>query len=221
MNPPLELYWFSGSPFAWRVQLLLHLKGVDYISHRLDPTKQEHKTPEYLAINPRGKVPALKQGDFVMRESLAMLAYLSAQNPEWQLFGTTPQEQGLVWQQMTEIDGLMVPQSRPLIVPIFFNKVAGQETSIQEAAQAIALEFQTLNNTLSDRPWLMGSQLTAADITAYPLIKFIERMVQSDLVAHLDLGLLPYQDTLPHMQAWIERLEALPGAMDSFPPHWR
>ena len=61
----IELYWGSGSPFAWRVMLTLEVKGLAYESKLLEFSKGEHQTPAYLQLNPRGKVPTLKDGDFV------------------------------------------------------------------------------------------------------------------------------------------------------------
>ena len=57
----LEVYWGSGSPFSWRVLLTLEVKQLPYQSKLLTFLKQEHKSPEYLALNPRGKVPTLKE----------------------------------------------------------------------------------------------------------------------------------------------------------------
>ncbi|WP_436284743.1 glutathione S-transferase family protein [Rhizobium sp. LjRoot258] len=49
---------------------------------RLDPTKGQSKTPEYLALNPRGKVQTLTNGEFVVRESIAIMAYLEREMPD-------------------------------------------------------------------------------------------------------------------------------------------
>jgi glutathione S-transferase len=72
----IDLYWGSGSPYAWRVLLALEFKHVPYTSHVLQFSKQEHKSPQMLALNPRGRVPVLKDGDYVVFESLAVLYYL-------------------------------------------------------------------------------------------------------------------------------------------------
>ena len=69
----IELYWGSGSPFAWRVMLTLELKRLPYESKLLEFSKQEHKTPQYLQLNPRGKVPTLKDDEFVLYESIAIM----------------------------------------------------------------------------------------------------------------------------------------------------
>ena len=61
----IDVYWGSGSPYAWRVLLALEYKRLQYTSHILQFSKQEHKSPQMLALNPRGRVPVLKDGDYV------------------------------------------------------------------------------------------------------------------------------------------------------------
>ncbi len=78
----IELYWGSGSPYSWRVLLALEYKRLAYDSHLLQFSKQEHKSPQMLRMNPRGRVPVLKDGDYVVFESLACLLYLDRKYPE-------------------------------------------------------------------------------------------------------------------------------------------
>jgi hypothetical protein len=96
----LEVYWGSGSPFSWRVLLTLEVKQLPYQSKLLTFSKQEHKSPEYLALNPRGKVPT-RDGDFVLYESLDHGIPDSAY-PEQPIFGRTPQETGTIWQKVSK-----------------------------------------------------------------------------------------------------------------------
>jgi len=69
----IDLYWGSGSPYSWRVLLALEYKRLTYTSHLLQFSKQEHKSPQMLAMNPRGRLPVLRDGDYVCFESLAIL----------------------------------------------------------------------------------------------------------------------------------------------------
>ncbi len=64
-----EIFWGSGSPFAWRVLMTAELKSVPFESRRLQFSEKEHKAPAYLAINERGEVPTLRDGNFVLTES--------------------------------------------------------------------------------------------------------------------------------------------------------
>ena len=75
----IDVYWGSGSPYSWRVLLALEHKGLAYHSHLLQLAMQEQKSPHMLAMNPRGRVPVLKDGDYVVFESLAVLLLPRAQ----------------------------------------------------------------------------------------------------------------------------------------------
>ena len=90
----IEIYWGSGSPHSWRVLLALEYKRLAYDSHLLQFSKQEHKSPQLLRMNPRGRVPVLKDGDYVVFESLACLLYLDQKYPDYPLFGTSAEEAG-------------------------------------------------------------------------------------------------------------------------------
>ena len=61
----LEIWWGSGSPYSWRALLALEYKQLSYVSHLVQFAKQEHKAPALLKMNPRGRVPVLKDDDYV------------------------------------------------------------------------------------------------------------------------------------------------------------
>lgn len=103
------LYWGSGSGASWRALLGLMLKGLDYESRRLNPSKRDQKQPEYLAINPRGTFPTLCDSDLVVRDSMAILHYLDAAYTEPPIFGATPAETALVAQQCAELSDYLIP----------------------------------------------------------------------------------------------------------------
>ena len=88
----LEIWWGSGSPYSWRALLALEYKQLPYMSHLVQFAKQEHKAPALLKMNPRGRVPVLKDGDYVCFESLAILHYLDRKYPQPPLFGRTPRK---------------------------------------------------------------------------------------------------------------------------------
>src|SRR4029078_12355988 len=98
----LDVYWGSGSPYSWRVLLALEYKRLPYTSHILQFSKQEHKSPHMLALNPRGRVPVLKDGDYVCFESLAVLYYLDLKYPDPHIFGRTPEEAGVIMRVICE-----------------------------------------------------------------------------------------------------------------------
>ncbi|MDH3445207.1 MAG: glutathione S-transferase family protein [Deltaproteobacteria bacterium] len=217
----IELYWGSGSPFAWRVMLTLELKGLAYESKLLEFSKGENKAPAYLQLNPRGKVPTLKDGDFVIYESLAIMAYLDRRHPEPPLFGATAAETGLIWRAISECESYLVPAADKLIRPIFFGKGLDKVDEIEAAAQTARQELKTLDESLSRSGWLVGERISAADVSVFPLIQILSRAASKEAARPLNLRLLPLAQTYPNIAAWVRRLEALPGYEKTYPPHWR
>jgi glutathione S-transferase len=217
----LELYWGSGSPFAWRVMLTLEVKRLTYQSNLLEFSRGDHKAPAFLDLNPRGKVPALKDDDFVLNESLAIMAYLDKKHPEPPLFGTSPQETGLIWRTIMETEAYLVSAGDKLVRPIFFGQGLDETSKIQEAAQTIRQELKRIDRELSSSAWLVGKQISAADISLFPLVQMIVRAAGKDAAKPLNLQLLPLTDSFPNVAAWVKRIEALPGYERTYPPHWR
>src|SRR5215468_11292308 len=77
----ITLYYGSGSPFAWRVQLALEHKALDYERKVLSFAAGDTRKPEFVALNPRHEVPTIVDGDFVLYESDAIDEYLEDAYP--------------------------------------------------------------------------------------------------------------------------------------------
>ena len=217
----LELYWGSGSPFAWRVMLTLEVKGLDYESKLLEFSKGENKSPEYLKLNPRGKVPTLKDGAFVVYESLAIMTYLDRKYPTPPLFGNSPEETGQIWRLISECESYLVSAGDKVVRPIFFGKGLDKVDEIHQAAQTIRQELTTVDEQLAHSNWLVGKQISAADISVFPLVQLLLRAASKEAAQPLNLGLLPFGQTFPNIARWVERIEALPNYQRTYPPHWR
>lgn len=217
----LELYWGSGSPFAWRVLLTLEVKRLTYQSNLLEFSKGEHKASGFLKLNPRGKVPVLKDDEFVVSESLAIMAYLDKRYPEPPLFGTSPQETGLIWRAILEMETYIVSAGDKLVRPLFFGQGLNETDKIHEAAATISREFKRIDTELEGTTWLIGKQLSAADISLFPLVQMIVRAAGKDAAKPFNFELLPLDKSFPHITAWVKRIEALTGYERTYPPHWR
>ncbi|SRR5260221_9545684 len=218
----VEVYWGSGSQPSWRVLLALEVKGVKYASHLISFSAGDHKKPDFLRMNPRHRVPVLKDGDFVLNESIAILAYLDRKFPEKPLFGKTPEETGLVWRAISEFQSYVEPTLVERVVrPIFFNKVAEARASIEESILTVHQELKLYEQTLSKRAWLIGDALSAADITVFPQIMGLLRAATRPAAEGLKLDLLPFERTYPSVATWVARIEAIPGYASTYPPHWR
>jgi glutathione S-transferase len=217
----LELYWGSGSPFSWRVMLALELKRLPYESKLLEFSKEDHKSPGYLKLNPRGKVPTLKDGEFVLYESPAIMAYLDRKHPEPSIFGTTPQETGLIWRAISETDSYLLEPAFKVVIPLYFGRGLEKTDEIQSAAATIRQELRRINAALSDSVWIVGSQISAADIGLFPFIQTLLRAASKDAAKPLELGFSPLDQRYPNIAAWVKRVEEIPGYEKTYPPHWK
>jgi len=217
----LEIFWGSGSPFSWRVLLALEYKGVTYTSRMLDFSKREHRSPDFLAINPRGQVPALRDGDFVLYESLAILAYLERKHPAPPLFGETPEQSGRVWQAVQECAVYLDHPGESFILPLYFGESDQKEASVRAALAPIHQELARWEERLGSAPWVALPAISAADIMLYPMVKSLLRAAGKPAAAKFQPGLLPLEAKYPRLAAWLGRMEQLPGYDRTYPPHGR
>ena len=217
----IEVYWGSGSPYAWRVLLTLEAKKLPYVSRLIEFSKEEHKTPDYLALNPRGKVPTLKDGDYVLSESIAIMAYLDRKQPEPPLFGRDASETGRVWKAISDSMSYFEPAGLRVVVPIFFGTAADNADDIRAAIPEVHAELALMDRRLGKENWLALGQLSAADLAVYPFVEVLLRAAGKESARPLDLGLLPFAEHYPALEAWRQRIRALPGYAKTYPPHWR
>ncbi|HVY81390.1 MAG TPA: glutathione S-transferase family protein, partial [Steroidobacteraceae bacterium] len=129
----IDVYWGSGSAYAWRVLLALEYKRLAYTSHLLRFSKQEHKSPQMLAMNFRGRVPVLKDGDYVVFESLAVLYYLDRKYPEPPLFGRSPEEAGVIMRVICEYQAYAEPHLMKIVDAYFTRPQAVKVGELEEA----------------------------------------------------------------------------------------
>jgi glutathione S-transferase len=221
MSPPVEVFFVSGSPFAWRVFLTLEVKGIPYQPRLIEFSKGENRTPEFLALNPRGQVPVLRDGEVVVTESLAIVGYLDRKVPEPPLFGRDPAEAARVWQSVVETTSYLDATADRFILPLYFGQVAEKEPQMREALPKIVAELARLEGALAGRDHLATGALSAADLVAYPLVRSLLRAAEKPGAERFEHGLSPLSARHPRLAAWMARIEALPGYENTFPPHWR
>ena len=217
----IEVYWGSGSPYAWRALLTLEAKKLPYVSRPIEFSKEEHKTPDYLALNPRGKVPTLKDGDYVLSESIAIMAYLDRKYPDPPLFGRSAEESGRVWKAISDSIYYLEPTGTRIVVPIFFGTVEDNADDIRAAIPEVREELGFMERQLGDNDWLALGRLSAADLVAYPSVEILLRAAAKESAKPFALGLLPFAERYPAIDAWRGRIRALPGYDKTYPPHWR
>jgi glutathione S-transferase len=212
----LTFFWGSGSPPSWRVMLALEHKQLVYESRLLSFSAGDHKKPEYLAINPRGKVPAIVDDGFVLYESVAILEYLHAQYPDSgaPLYPLGPRAAARVRRIIQEIDLYLGPAATRVFRQVFFKKPEERDANeIADARTTLLAELARFERALGDG--FLDGPLSAADFALYPLLAGQRRVVlrEPTLSVMGDLG--------PNLAAWMTRMESLPFYDKTYPPHWR
>ena len=217
----ITIYWASGSCPSWRVMFSLELKGLPYEPRLLDMSKQQHKSADMLALNPRGKVPVIRDGEFSLFESMAIVAYLEAKYPDRKVLGRTPEETAMIWRLWSECVCYLEPAIDKLCIPIYRGIAAEQADAVRAAARDIAAQLAPFEARLASSPWLVGDQPTAADGAIVPQIGHLFRALEKPVARTLDLELEPLATRFPAIGAWWERCRALPNFDRTYPPHWK
>jgi glutathione S-transferase len=217
----LEVYWGSGSPYAWRALLALEYKRLPYTSHMLDFSKQEHKSPQMLKMNPRGRTPVVRDGDYVVFESLAILFYLDRKYPTPPLFGATPEEGGTIMRVISEFQSYVEERLMKIVEAILFQGIEGRMDEVSRALLVVEKEARGIDARLTNSEWLVGTACSAADIVIFPAIKLLLRALGRPQAQDIRTRLLPLETNYPGIDAWLKRMEALPGYERTYPPHWR
>jgi glutathione S-transferase len=216
----LTLYWGSGSPFSWRVLLALEHKGLPYDSQMLHIDQQEHQSPQMLKLNPRGRVPVLKDGDYVVFESVAILYYLEMKYPQMPIFGYSPEEAGVIMRVICEFQAYAEPHVQKITDAIFADRVAEDVDALTDAMHVVGREARTIEGRLSKEEWIVGTHYSALDMVIFPWIQLLRRALDKTAAAELGARFLPMERNYPALARWIHRIESLPGYGRTYPPHW-
>jgi glutathione S-transferase len=217
----IDLYWVSGSPYSWRVMLALERKGLAYTSHQLQLSRQEHKSPQMLAMNFRGRVPVLKDGDYVVFESLAILYYLDLKYPDPPLFGRSPEEAGVIMRVICEYQSYAESHVMKLVRALFFSEYEAPQDELAQSMHVVANEARSIEARLAKSDWVVGETISAADMVIFPALQALLRALRKPDGADLSSRFLPLEVNYPALSRWIARMEAMPGYDRTYPPHWR
>jgi glutathione S-transferase len=211
----LTFYYGSGSPFAWKVWLTLEHKGIPYTAKRLSFDNDDTKTPEFLAINPRGKVPAIVDDGFALYESNAICEYLDEAYPEKPLMPKDAKGRALVRRLVGEADDSLYKLESDLMDQVLYRPAAERDAKqIGEAKAKLSEELKHWQGYLKGD--FFAGALSLADFAIYPYLRMSVRI--EERVPGLGLKL----EELPgNLAAWLKRIEAMPYYEKTIPPHWK
>jgi glutathione S-transferase len=211
----ITFYYGSGSPYAWRVWLALEHKQVPYDFKLLSFDKGDTKSADFLAINPRGKVPAIVHDGFRLWESIAILEYLEERFPERPLLPKgDPAARATARRLMAETDAYLGKALSKLMEQTLFHKGEVDKAALAEAQDGTVAELERFAAGISG-DWLLGRELSLADLTLYPTVRLVRRV--DDRQPANGIG-----NRMPAaLAAWMTRFEKLPYAAKTLPPHWK
>lgn len=155
----------SASGARWALEEL----GLSYEYVKLDNAKREHRTPEYLAINPNGKVPTLVDGDAVIWESNSILRYICNKQGGHALYPSDPVARSQVERWM---DWQLASLNNPYLGIFKETKKPAAERGASWATDAKELKTQLdiLEAGMGGQPWLAGQAMSLADICLGPIV---------------------------------------------------
>ena len=222
----LTVYNISGAPRPWRVLVGLTLKGLDYEMHYLEGSKREHKAPEFLKINPRGTVPVLNANGLIVRDSIAILAWLDRRYSDRPLFGETAEDAARIWQFTMECCDYLRGAAGKLLFPILVENISlpaadsEQMMTLKNVSDALHAECRYLENMLDGNSFLCGDRPSAAEAVAFPEVRLIQRALdrRGDVMAAL--GFENFADQYPYLFEWVHRVGSIDGMDKTMPYHW-
>ena len=183
----MKLYSSKLAPSPLKVLIFLKEKGVfDHVEViDLDLAKLEHKTPEYKAIAPNSRVPALKlDDDTIILETTAICRYLESLYPEPNLFGENPIE-------IASIEMWYSRVTYELVVPLMHGfrhthpHMSHMENQNQEyglAQRELAVKsLDVYDKIIASREYIAGERFTYADIQMVTSLQFLVRLNRLDI----------------------------------------
>ena len=186
---------------AFRALWIAKELGLDYEHVPTEIGQHGARKPEYLAINPNGRLPAIDDGGFILWESLAITLYLAKKHSTGRLYPATLEGEAKAWQwslwAVQEVDrGVNIWSLHALRLPPG-ERDAGKRA---EALKALEAPFRVLDQSLADRRYLLGDQFTVADLNVAAVIS-----------RAIDMELAPW----PRLAPWLGRCLERPAALEA------
>lgn len=199
MNKEKEIHLYTASTMnGWKPVIFLEEAGIDYELTYIDFAKNEQKAPEYIKLNPNGRIPTIvdrSNNDFVVFESGAILWYLAEKYNKF--LPITPKEKSETHQwlmfQMAGV-GPMMGQA------MYFQRIAAKNgdenpSAIRRYVDESRRLLEVLDTRLKGRTFLVNEEYTIADMATYP-------WARAYYWANVSI------DGLSNLKKWFDRIDA-------------
>ncbi len=202
----MKLYEHPFSSAALKVRAVINELGLPVTSITVDMMKGEHKSADFLARNPNGKVPTLDDDGFLVWESNAILCYLAASKPESGLLPADPRgmalvQQWLQWQASTFASSLNEVMGETVYLK--FTGRSKDEAKYAAGMEKVRRDMGVLEKTLAGKEFLTG-KLSLADFS-----------LVSGLLLRSAMGF--DLEAFPNVKAWVARMESRESVRKSLP----
>jgi glutathione S-transferase len=187
----IKLYWSPRSR-SFSAIWLMEESGLPYERMLTDISTGAQKAPEYLAVNPMGKVPGLQDGDAALGEAAAICAYVADRYPETNLAPAVTDPLRARYLQWLFFSPSCI---EPAIIQIYTKLEVPPSTAAWGSATQT---FDVLDAALQKGPWILGEKFSAADVMIGSGLNFAVRMFK----------MLPSR---PSFDAYLERIVARPA----------
>lgn len=198
----MKLYGHPGSTCTRKVLCALYEKGAAFDYQIVDITKGEQKSPEHLARQPFGVVPALEDGDFGLYESRAIIRYLDQTLPGTSLTPADPKARAKMEQWISVEQSYFTPPAMKAIMTIWYASMSGltpDQSVIDAGLTGAAKALDVLEQALPADGFLAG-EFSLADICYAPYLQYLEDMRIGAIIADR-----------PKVAAWWSRIKSRPS----------
>ena len=189
----ITLYSAPRSGNAYKVRLVLSLLGLEFDEVSINLQTGENRAGSFLAMNPRGQVPTLVDGEVTVWDSQAILAYLARRYGEdWLPVEPVALAEVMQWLAVAENELLFgLAHARAA-------KVFGRDYDLAACQAYGRAGLKVMEQRLAGQAWLAAGRPTIADVACMPYVA-LSYMGEVSL------------DDFPAVRAWIERVRDLPG----------
>jgi len=185
------------------VRVALLEKKIPHELVEVDMAARQHKSPEYLALNPYGRVPTLEEDGFVVYESTAILEYLELTRPDPPLVGADPRGRALLEMHVKLCDLELARNTSTIIFPKrFLPKERWDEKAMAQAKATIEKHLGIVEAQLGTKQWMVGDRYSMVEVCYTPFVQF-----------------LPLMEIAPPapVAAWVERMLTRDSAAQTKP----
>lgn len=198
----MKLYDYILSPSCYKIRLMAAILGVELDIRPVDfHPGAEHRGPELLALNPAGSIPILEDGDLVLTESSAILAYLAAQSDAEWLGASAPQETARLQQWLSFSHRLTANLGGARLHQMLLRPGNIEALQAQGVAALRELEAGLFEQRLRGMRFLASDRATIADIACFPYVA---------LAPDGGISLDPY----PNIRLWLRAIRSLEGFIE-------